>query len=271
MSRDSPSVPRRRPRTVPLGRAGRAAPRPPRTSSARPATSSRRSPSSRRATPTWCRSTSTSRAAAVTRGGFRPRRAPGDPFLALSASDVPDDVLATIRAGARGYVTKSISARGSRHGDPSRGRRRRDLLTLARRLRARRLQRQHRRRDSHAYRPRTRPAHRSASKKSYCSSPVATPTRSSPLGCTCPSRRSRPTSRASCASSNSPTVTRSPAGPPTARCCDGVGYVGAGRRVPMRSSKLAWKKRSRAASSMPWASSERSKRASGFRPPSMCG
>lgn len=30
-------------------------------------------------------------------------------FLALSVSDAPDDVLATIRAGARGYVTKSIS------------------------------------------------------------------------------------------------------------------------------------------------------------------
>jgi len=29
-------------------------------------------------------------------------------FLALSASDAPDDVIAMIRAGARGYVTKSI-------------------------------------------------------------------------------------------------------------------------------------------------------------------
>jgi DNA-binding NarL/FixJ family response regulator len=34
---------------------------------------------------------------------------PGVRFLALSASDTSDDVLATIRAGARGYVTKSIS------------------------------------------------------------------------------------------------------------------------------------------------------------------
>lgn len=34
---------------------------------------------------------------------------PGVRFLALSVSDSPDDVLATIRAGARGYVTKSIS------------------------------------------------------------------------------------------------------------------------------------------------------------------
>ncbi len=30
-------------------------------------------------------------------------------FLAISASDAPEDVVATIRAGARGYVTKSIS------------------------------------------------------------------------------------------------------------------------------------------------------------------
>lgn len=31
-------------------------------------------------------------------------------FLAVSASDAPEDVVATVRAGARGYVTKSISA-----------------------------------------------------------------------------------------------------------------------------------------------------------------
>ena len=34
---------------------------------------------------------------------------PGLKFLALSVSDAPDDVIAVIRAGARGYVTKSIS------------------------------------------------------------------------------------------------------------------------------------------------------------------
>ena len=34
---------------------------------------------------------------------------PGVRFLALSVSDSPEDVLATIRAGARGYVTKSIA------------------------------------------------------------------------------------------------------------------------------------------------------------------
>ncbi|MGZ4279016.1 MAG: response regulator [Solirubrobacteraceae bacterium] len=36
-------------------------------------------------------------------------RAPGTRFLALSASDAAEDVIATIRAGARGYVMKSIA------------------------------------------------------------------------------------------------------------------------------------------------------------------
>jgi DNA-binding NarL/FixJ family response regulator len=34
---------------------------------------------------------------------------PAQRFLALSVSDEPDDVIAIVRAGARGYVTKSIS------------------------------------------------------------------------------------------------------------------------------------------------------------------
>jgi DNA-binding NarL/FixJ family response regulator len=38
------------------------------------------------------------------------RRAPGPRYLALSVSDAAEDVIAVIRAGARGYVTKSISA-----------------------------------------------------------------------------------------------------------------------------------------------------------------
>jgi DNA-binding NarL/FixJ family response regulator len=37
-------------------------------------------------------------------------RRPEARFLALSASDASDDVIAMIRAGARGYVTKSIAA-----------------------------------------------------------------------------------------------------------------------------------------------------------------
>ena len=36
-------------------------------------------------------------------------RAPDTRFLALSVSDAPEDVIATIRAGARGYVTKTIA------------------------------------------------------------------------------------------------------------------------------------------------------------------
>jgi DNA-binding NarL/FixJ family response regulator len=35
--------------------------------------------------------------------------APATRFLALSVSDAPEDVISTIRAGARGYVTKSIT------------------------------------------------------------------------------------------------------------------------------------------------------------------
>jgi DNA-binding NarL/FixJ family response regulator len=37
------------------------------------------------------------------------RRAPEQCYLALSVSDAPEDVIAVIRAGARGYVTKTIS------------------------------------------------------------------------------------------------------------------------------------------------------------------
>jgi DNA-binding NarL/FixJ family response regulator len=37
------------------------------------------------------------------------KRRPAQRFLALSVSDAPDDVIAVIRAGARGYVTKTIS------------------------------------------------------------------------------------------------------------------------------------------------------------------
>jgi DNA-binding NarL/FixJ family response regulator len=37
------------------------------------------------------------------------RRAPKACYLALSVSDAPEDVIAIIRAGARGYVTKTIS------------------------------------------------------------------------------------------------------------------------------------------------------------------
>ena len=60
-------------------------------------------------------------------------------FLALSVSDAAEDVIEVIRAGARGYVTKSIS--GDELIDAVRrtadGRRR--LLAAARGLRPRRL------------------------------------------------------------------------------------------------------------------------------------
>jgi DNA-binding NarL/FixJ family response regulator len=38
-------------------------------------------------------------------------KAPDQKFLALSVSDAAEDVIGTIRAGARGYVTKTISGR----------------------------------------------------------------------------------------------------------------------------------------------------------------
>jgi DNA-binding NarL/FixJ family response regulator len=41
--------------------------------------------------------------------GGAPGRAPETRFLALSVSDAAEDVIGVIRAGARGYVTKSIS------------------------------------------------------------------------------------------------------------------------------------------------------------------
>ena len=42
-------------------------------------------------------------------------------FLALSASDAPEDVIAVIRAGARGYVTKTISGAELVDADPPGG------------------------------------------------------------------------------------------------------------------------------------------------------
>lgn len=42
-------------------------------------------------------------------GAVDPARAPQPTFLALSVSDAAEDVIAVIRAGARGYVTKTIT------------------------------------------------------------------------------------------------------------------------------------------------------------------
>ena len=60
--------------------------------------------------PTWCCSTCTCPAAAgveVLRKVHE--KSPDQKFLALSVSDAAEDVIGVIRAGARGYVTKSIN------------------------------------------------------------------------------------------------------------------------------------------------------------------
>ena len=65
--------------------------------------------------------------------------APAQRFLALSVSDAAEDVIAVVRAGARGYVTKTISGPDLADAVTPGSRRRRGLLTPARRLRPRRL------------------------------------------------------------------------------------------------------------------------------------
>ena len=62
----------------------------------------------RRAFPTSCWSTCTCPAAAARVITEVLATHPDIRFLALSVSDAPEDVIATIRAGARGYVTKTI-------------------------------------------------------------------------------------------------------------------------------------------------------------------
>ena len=93
-----------------------------------------------------------------------PRRPRRRCFLALSVSDAAEDVIAVIRAGARGYVTKTISGRrpGRRH--PPRARRRRRVLAAPGRLRARRVRRRAAARAGRRLRP--RPAHARASARS---------------------------------------------------------------------------------------------------------
>ena len=60
-------------------------------------------------------------------------------FLALSVSDAAEDVIAVIRAGARGYVTKTISAEELAAAIERVAVGRRGLLAAAGRLRARRV------------------------------------------------------------------------------------------------------------------------------------
>jgi len=66
---------------------------------------------------------------------------PGVKFLALSVSDAAEDVIGVIRAGARGYVTKTISSEELRDAVARVKRRRRGLLTAPRRFRPRRVPR----------------------------------------------------------------------------------------------------------------------------------
>ena len=122
---------------------------------------------------------------------------PGVKFLALSVSDAAEDVIAVIRAGARGYVTKTISAdeladavlrvaEGDAVFSPA---------SPASSL-------------THSVPANVRiptPISTSsppASEKSSNSSLAGTATRKSPLGCTSPSRPSRATSPTSFASSS---------------------------------------------------------------------
>ena len=127
--------------------------------------------------PTSCWSTSTCPTAAgveVIRGVLAER--PDVRFLALSVSDAAEDVIAVIRAGARGYVTKTISGAELVDADPARRRRRRGVLAAAGRLRARRVRR-------HAAARRSTPSStssRRASARCCATSPAATPTRRSP-------------------------------------------------------------------------------------------
>ena len=75
--------------------------------------------------------------------GVAPER-PGVKFLALSVSDAAEDVIGVIRAGARGYVTKTISSDELTDAiERGRGGRRR-VLAAARRVRARRVPRRRR-------------------------------------------------------------------------------------------------------------------------------
>ena len=64
---------------------------------------------------------------------------PGVQFLALSVSDAPEDVIEVIRAGARGYVTKTISGPELLQAVYRVRRRRRRVLAAPGRIRARRL------------------------------------------------------------------------------------------------------------------------------------
>ena len=107
----------------------------------------------------------------------RPRgRRPAQRFLALSVSDAPEDVIAIIRAGARGYVTKTIS--GAELADAVRRVADGDAVFSPRLagLRARRV----RLADARSRSTRSSTSSPRASARSCATSPAATSTRRSP-------------------------------------------------------------------------------------------
>ena len=141
--------------------------------------------------------------------------APATQFLALSVSDAAEDVIAVIRAGARGYVTKTISGA--------------DLADAVRRVHGGDAVFSPRlagfvldafagaapARPGRPSRPPTRPtstSSRRASARSCSTSRAATCTRRSPSGWASPRRPSRPTCRRCCASCSSPAATSCRAG-----------------------------------------------------------
>ena len=151
------------------------------------------------------------------------RELPDVRWLALSVSDAAEDVIAVIRAGARGYVTKTISGPDRRSavrrvadGD----------VVFSPRLAGFVL-------DAFSAAvpaavpppgggdgPGTRPAQLPASARSCSCWPAATPTARSGSGCSSRSRRWSHTRRTCCASSSCPTATSSPAGRRRTASCD---------------------------------------------------
>ena len=133
--------------------------------------------------------------------------APEAKCLALSVSDDPEDVIAVIRAGARGYVTKTISPtelvdaiRRVQEGDAVFSPRLAGFVLDA--FSSGRRRRQHGSGGGEPSTPSSTSSPR-ASARSCATSPAATSTRRSPSGSGSPSRPSRPTSAPCCASSSS--------------------------------------------------------------------
>ena len=133
-------------------------------------------------------------------------------------SDAAEDVIGTIRGGARGYVTKTITGpelvdaiRRVADGDAVFSPRLAGFVLdafagLDRRRRGRRG---------------PRPAHRARARGDAADRPRLRLQGGGQASCSSPSRPSRPTCPRCCASSSSPRATSSPAGPPTATCSEG--------------------------------------------------